>query len=439
MTALTVRSASLSKALLAVLAAATMGTATRQSVSGSASPMTVSVPGDHATIQAAIDSAPDRGVVIVAPGTYHENLDFHGRAITVSSARGPAKTIIDGGHAGPVVKFATNEERTSVLRGFTLQHGAEVNHAGSGVLTYFASPTIIDNVIAENEGCDAGGINARFGDPLIEANVIRRNSSICTGGGATAGGISVGGFGAAIIRYNVIQDNVGYNGGGVALNFAVRAHLTGNLISGNVGFAGGGLWMLNASAAEFVDNVVAHNRAVVGGGIYWSLPGSAPFFTNNTIADNDGQFGSGIFAAGFSSAIQLRNNIVLGLTGQVAIYCDGLFSSDPPDLEFNNVFSPGSVPYGGVCHDLTGANGNISLNPIFVNADHGDFRLQAHSPSVDAGTNAAGALPSTDFAGDPRVVTGIRTAQPSSTRAHMSCNGLHRGLFGLAKRPPPSR
>jgi hypothetical protein len=46
---------------------------------------------------------------LVAPGTYYENINFMGKAITVTSSAGAAQTIIDGGKKGPVVTFNAAE------------------------------------------------------------------------------------------------------------------------------------------------------------------------------------------------------------------------------------------------------------------------------------------------------------------------------------------
>ena len=51
----------------------------------------------YPTIQAGIDAASNGDTVLVAPGTYVENIYFKGKAITVTSSGGAAATIIDGG------------------------------------------------------------------------------------------------------------------------------------------------------------------------------------------------------------------------------------------------------------------------------------------------------------------------------------------------------
>jgi len=45
----------------------------------------IHVPGDQPTIQAGIVAAMDGNVVLVAEGTYYENINFLGKPITVAS------------------------------------------------------------------------------------------------------------------------------------------------------------------------------------------------------------------------------------------------------------------------------------------------------------------------------------------------------------------
>src|SRR6516164_7182077 len=76
---------------------------------------TIKVPADQPTIQAAINAANSGDTVLVSPGTYYENINFNGKAITVTSSDGAAKTIIDG-RATPAVgtvNFTSGELRAS--------------------------------------------------------------------------------------------------------------------------------------------------------------------------------------------------------------------------------------------------------------------------------------------------------------------------------------
>lgn len=52
------------------------------------------------TVDAAIGAAGAGDTVLVCPGTYVENINFRGKAITVRSVGGPAVTILDGNAAG---------------------------------------------------------------------------------------------------------------------------------------------------------------------------------------------------------------------------------------------------------------------------------------------------------------------------------------------------
>ena len=49
---------------------------------------TIHVPGDQPTIQAGVNAASNGDIVLVAPGTYYENIDIKGKAITVTSSGG---------------------------------------------------------------------------------------------------------------------------------------------------------------------------------------------------------------------------------------------------------------------------------------------------------------------------------------------------------------
>src|SRR2546425_2645156 len=159
------------------------------------------VPADQPTIQGGIDAATNGDTVLVSPGTYVENINFKGKAITVASVGGPSVTIIDGGAVASVVTFNSGEGAGSVLSGFTIQNGYTSfasGYEGGGIYIAFSSPQILDNTIINNTGCQGIGVGAYFGSPLIQGNTIRNNlQTDCWGGGGA--GVLVGGNGGTRI------------------------------------------------------------------------------------------------------------------------------------------------------------------------------------------------------------------------------------------------
>ena len=112
-------------------------------------------------IQAAIDYSIDGDSILVAAGTYYENINFNGKSISVIG-EDRETTIIDGSQNGSVVVFDSEETISSILRGFTIQNG----HAngidnysfGGGIFSYqFIS--YLEDLIVQNNFADYGGIN----------------------------------------------------------------------------------------------------------------------------------------------------------------------------------------------------------------------------------------------------------------------------------------
>jgi hypothetical protein len=372
------------------------------------------------TIQSAIDAADYGDTVLVAPGTYHENINFRGKAITVKSESGrPEDTIIDGGSANPVVSFISGEGRGSTINGFTLQNGrAGIDSQGAidggGIKVQSSSPTITNNLITNNQACQGGGIGVDAGSPLIQRNTIINNvCNLCSGRGG--GGISIWGLSSVEILDNVIANNgmgsrgLGKEGGGIYMSGAGALIIKRNIIKGN-GIAdgqGGGISIVNNSNTLIVQNLITGNQANEGGGIYWIASGGPGLIlVNNTIADNDSGSGSGISAFGFGARTELTNNIIVAKPGQSGLYCNNSFDQSQPGARFNNIFSAGGTAYGGVCSDMTGTDGNISVDPLFTNPTQGDYHLQQLSPSIDSGDNQAPNLPDTDLDEHRRILDG---------------------------------
>ena len=372
---------------------------------------TINVPADQPTIQAAINAAVNGDVVVVVPGTYPENINFLGKAIHVRSAQGAKVTIIDGGKAGSVVTFANGETSKAALSGFTLQNGA--NSLEGGGIAVSSNPTITGNVIKNNTGCNGGGgIGIAFASPLIRGNTITNNAQGGCSGGIGGGGISVRGAGSAQIIGNTIENNLwGGNGGGISLFAAGTPTITNNVIKGNssAGGQGGGIWIVNDSDALIVQNLFYNNNGSQGSGIYFLVPSGArgPLLVNNTIVGATGASqGAAVFAGGFDNQVQFFNNLLIGQSGENAVDCDPTYSSLPPTFTTNDAFSPSGTGLQGTCASESGRNGNISLDPMFVSANHNNFHLATGSPAIDTGTNSAPNLPLKDLNGKPRIADG---------------------------------
>jgi parallel beta-helix repeat protein len=376
---------------------------------------TINVPADQPTIQAAINVANAGDVVLVAPGTYTENINFMGKAITVKSSGGTKVTTIDGGHLNSVVTFNHSETLKSLLHGFTIQNGAG-NLDGGGIFITSASPTITGNLVKNNTACNEGaGIAVEFSSALVEGNTVSNNSQSGCSGGVGGAGIAVGGAGSAQIVSNVIQNNTwgSGDGGGLTLFAAGTPTLKNNIIRGNIATgvrpssAGGGIWIVNGSDALIVQNLIYNNSAGQGSGIYFLVPSGnrGPLLVNNTIVGTSSAVqGSAVYAGGFYDQVHLYNNLMIGANGTSALYCDNTYDQTPPTLTNNDGYSAGGTGIAGACSAQSGVNGNVSVDPLFVSKSN--FRLQAGSPVIDAGDNSAPNLPTKDLAGAARIVDG---------------------------------
>jgi len=77
-------------------------------------------------------------------------------------------------------------------------------------------------------------------------------------------------------------------------------------------------------------------------------------------------------------------------------------TSYPLTLSFNDVFGNTTANYSNII-DPTGTNGNISVDPLFVNRTGNNYRLAAGSPCIDAGSDLIVSPGATDLDGQPRI------------------------------------
>jgi len=360
---------------------------------------TIPVPGGAPSIQAAISLALPGDTVLVAPGTWFENLDFLGKPIAVRSSGGPAVTIIDGGRLDSVVTFQSGEGADALLEGFTIRGGlpdlaAPGTPGGGGVRCIAASPTIRGNVIRENSALwYGGGILCTDSFAVIEGNEIIANDFECLLADfpcSSGGGIAILGGAPQVIGNRIAGNIASGDGGGIYCFGTTGALIAANRIEGNGAFHGGGIAIASAEA-ELVNLLVVGNQAFGflsltglipgdGGGIRIA-GGAMAAAMNSTIAVNDASgAGGGVSSEGQS--FPLVSSIVWGNTAVGAAQLSGTIDAIACDVE-------GGAP----------GPGNIDADPLFVIGPAGGYYLSqiaagqgVDSPCLDLGITLPGTI-----------------------------------------------
>jgi len=176
------------------------------------------VPSEYSTIQDAINASEDRDTILVAPGTYEENINYTGKNIVIGSyaiSYGShetfmSQTIIDGGGNGSVVTLNSGEDSSAVLYGFTIQNGH--SEYGGGIMIESAEPTLEYLLIINNTADNGGGISSRYnGEPVFNYLTISGNTA-SLGGGVLCWSSS------PILTNATITENSAPDGGGIYLS-----------------------------------------------------------------------------------------------------------------------------------------------------------------------------------------------------------------------------
>jgi hypothetical protein len=137
----------------------------------------IHVPGDYDTIQGGINAGSPGDTVLVAPGTFYENVHM-AEGINLFGS-GPDKTVIDGGGITDVI-FAPNGVTNYVIDGFEVRN----SHQGGGSpgnIGIFMNPSsssgtkIVRNCYVHNNGHGIQIWNDFGGTAHIENNVIVDN------------------------------------------------------------------------------------------------------------------------------------------------------------------------------------------------------------------------------------------------------------------------
>ena len=355
-----------------------------------------------ATIQRAIDKAENGSEIIVYAGVYGPISS--GKELTIRSVRGPEQTIIDASllwNEGITNRCASLNSYT-VLDGFTLINGiangsTESARSGGGAYlgellnctitrceaTYgggAARCALMNCVLYANKASVQGG-GTHYG--RMYSCVLEENEASIGGGsyyarlaedcayirnraishldptlGAWEGGYGGGTSGGKQVRCYYLGNQADCNGGG-----ADDGNLEGCVLVGNksVGWYGGA-----ASESLLYNCLLDGNEASgYGGGTYRGE------LRNSTVVNNKISYskGAGTYDTG------VRNCIVWGNKK------NGVLEDSVVE------FTSATNLYSCCGNDMDG-DGNITSDPLFMDAANGDYRLSSGSPCINAGANS---------------------------------------------------
>lgn len=304
------------------------------------------------SIQRGIDASVSGDEVLVAPGTYNETINFHGKAITLRSSNGPDVTIIDAaGLNDRVVQCTSGEGPDTVLQGFTLTGGqAPGNPGGGGMYIRKSSPMVIHCIIFGNTSYIPNPLGSSFGGGMANNNSSPRVIN-------------------CVFRNNRVMGWGG--GGGMANFFSSNPQIISSTFYGND----------------------SPDGAAPGGGIYNSAD-SAPSITNCIFWGNTYGGGQGETAQVYGTAVVNYSLVQGGWTGMGGagnINADPLFvDPDGPDNIVGTADDNLRLRAGSPAIDA-GDNSTVTVltdldgNPRFVDDPNRSDTGNGTPPIVDMG------------------------------------------------------
>ena len=404
---------------------------------------TLRVPQDFPTVQTAINAAGTGDTVLVAPGTYFENLTIDTRQITLKSVSGAGLTLLDGQHLGAVLTVRNAPGLLTVVDGFTFQNGsAPASPPTLSVLTG-------GGLYAINSGLTVSNSTFRsiIGPSVLASGstLALRNSTITTTDGSACTNAGVGQHsGVYLLGDSVIT----------AAGAPVPSTLVGNTIFGDGSFcAGVGISLQGVSATTLIQNNILRNNLsafdaldsafnLIQNLIYdnglgaigiegpASTPSTGPatmFLTSNTLVNNhtnlqdllNGPSVTEINILNSAAQVAMRDNIVVGTSQYAVLFCANdsprsTANDTPLLLDHNDLFNTsGGLVLSGNCFPNLAApltlNGNLSVDPRFSSSTN--LYPIAGSPILDAGITLVDAPP-TDIAGNPRLADSTGKGYP---------------------------
>jgi|GEM_PF-537475 hypothetical protein len=212
-----------------------------------------------ASINHGIEVASEGDIIIVAPGTYYENINYENKNLTITSYQifdgnndYINQTTINGGGESCVVVFSAGDYDDAILNGFTITNGAAQSISFGGGISCFigANPTLSNLIISDNQN---GGMELYNASPILENVKIVNNSA------AYGGGINIRHESNPILENVLIADNSATTyGGGLRIEQESHPFLNHVTITNNSCDDGGGILLYN-SDITMTNSIVQNN------------------------------------------------------------------------------------------------------------------------------------------------------------------------------------
>ena len=286
------------------------------------------------------------------------------------------------------VVFSSGVGENTVLDGFNIYggyaNGGGALNNGAGMYNTASSLQITNCSFSYNNATSSGG--GIFNSTATAITV--KQSSFFDNKAFDGAGMFNASSSPKISNCN-FSGNIATNLGGAIYNNTSQPFINNCNFSANTAKWGGAVANFISAATLANCRFIANSATIYGGGIYNAT--SSPLVVNNSFSGNNATLdGGGIYNYYFSTPI-VKNCIIWNNTATANPEIgNGDAVSDVPQISY-------SIVKGG----YTG-EGNLALDPLFIGAT--DLRLQACSPAINSGSNAA--IPNgvtTDLDGNNRV------------------------------------
>jgi hypothetical protein len=303
------------------------------------------------------------------------------------------------GNGGGIWSYGSSLIQNCVITGNRTRSGeldfGNPQSSGRGGGIYISGGSIIDCIIEDNY-CDGGngggGIFASSTTDIIGCTINNNSVFYTVGGGIIGGGTitdcTITGNSGGGLRYcdGMISNCIITGNTGCGL-ISCDGSIINCDIGNNTAGRGGGLNDCNGT----ISNCTITNNSALGtyghGGGFYDC--DAAEISNCTIADNVASYkGGGIFS---SYGNEIINNCII-------------WGNSPDEIDIYN--GNPVITYSDIEGGWEG-EGNIDVDPEFVDAPGGDYHLMWDSPCVDAGDpNFVAQEGEVDIDGEPRVMGG---------------------------------